>query len=372
MFFTLIQWDYRTIIYGIQEATMDKLSNYRKIKVPVNQLVPGMVIAESLVNDYGSVVIYENTILNKHAIKKLKSLGYNQILIYDIEEQEIEKNANRFSVRYDEGKTLVKDLIKDVGAGEPLDMDKLRSVTSLLLDQFDNNREIIDTIRQVRDINEYTYSHSMNVALLCSLLGKWIGFNDVTIRHLTYAGLLHDIGKVKVPTEILEKPGPLTPEEYEIIKQHPIHGYKMIKDIPAVNKNVLMGVAMHHEREDGSGYPMAAKGHQIHTFAKIIAIADIYDAMTSERCYRSRQTPFEVLEMFENECFGILEPRYRMTFTSNIANYYIGDMVRLNTDEIAEIIHINPFHISKPLIRINNTYIDLAKEKDLKIVELIL
>jgi len=350
---------------------MNNFLHYNKIHVLIDEVVPGMVIAQTLINDFGSVIIYENTILNDYTIKKLKGLGFHKILIYDIEEEEIESNRTHFSIRYDESKELIKDFIKDVGANHPPDMEHIKMISDILTENFGSNREIIETISKIKDVNEYTYTHSINVALLSSILGKWIGLDEITVKQLTQAGLLHDIGKVKISPEILNKPGKLEPEEFEIIKTHPVVGYKMLKDIPNIDRNILLGVLMHHEREDGSGYPINAKSHQIHYFAKIIAIVDIYDAMTSERCYKSRQTPFEVLEMFETESFGTLEPRYRMIFATNIANYYIGDLVRLNTGEIAEIVHINPFHVSKPLLKIDNTYVDLSKEKDLKIVEMV-
>lgn len=128
---------------------------------------------------------------------------------------------------------------------------------------------------------------------------------------------------------------------------------------------------MHHEREDGTGYPMGVKGPQIHDFAKIIAVADIYDAMTSVRIYRGRETPFDVFGLMENGVFGVLNPIIINVFLSNIASYYIGDLVLLTTGDIGEIIYINPRHISQPVVRVGGSYIDLTVERKIKIRELI-
>lgn len=349
---------------------MEELENKKKIEVKIDHLVPGMVIAQSLFNHYGALVIYDRSILNEYSIKKLHRLGYEKVYIYDLSANSIRHNRQQFSANYDQGKLLVKNMIKEVGLGKPVDMDELRGVASLLLDNYDN-RDIINTLSQVRKVNEYIYSHCTNVALLCSMLAKWLKFDPVTIRLLTYTGLLHDIGKTKISNDILEKPEKLTPEEFNAIKKHPIYGYEFIKKIPSINQNILLGVLMHHEREDGSGYPMGLKGDQIHYFAKIVAICDIYDAMTSDHTYKNRQTPFDVLEMFENKCFDILDPKFRMVFTTHIANYYTGDLVKLNTGETAEIIHINPHFIAKPLVRVYDRFIDLSKEVNIKIVEMV-
>lgn len=342
-----------------------------KVQINIKDITPGMMIAQTLTNRYGATIIHDRTILTPNLIQKLINLGYNQVVVYELQEEEIEDNKHKFALYYEQSQVVVKEMIKEVGDGRPIDMEKLRSVSSLLLEQSENNRDIIDAIGQVRAASEYTYTHCVNVSLICMLLGKWLKFDEVSIRLLAYTGLLHDIGKSKISNDILDKPGRLSDKEYDIVKQHPSLGYKILEKIPSMNKNVLMGVLMHHERENGSGYPLGARDNQIHYFAKIVAIADIYDAMTSERMYRPKQSPFTVLEMFENESLSLLEPKYLMTFLSNIANYYIGDLVKLNTGETAEIIYINPHHVSRPLVRIDNSYVDLFEEPSLKIVEML-
>ena len=203
------------------------------------------------------------------------------------------------------------------------------------------------------------------------LIGKWLKYSPDMIKELLQAGLMHDVGKSKVPIEIINKPGALTSEEYEEIKKHPIYGYRILENIPNIHKDICMGVLMHHEREDGSGYPVGAKSSKIHHFAKIIAVADIYDAMTSKRSYKEREAPFKVFELMERHSFGVLDLNVMNAFLSNIAAYYIGDFVRLSNGDIGEIIYINPRQVSKPLIRTEKGYIDMVEDPELHILELI-
>jgi HD-GYP domain-containing protein (c-di-GMP phosphodiesterase class II) len=163
----------------------------------------------------------------------------------------------------------------------------------------------------------------------------------------------------------------LTDEEFEEIKKHVIYGYRLVENIPEVNKAIALGILMHHEREDGTGYTLKANGDQIHEYAKIVAVADVYDAMTSNRVYRAKQCPFEVFESIQNGNFGKLDLRITTTFLNCIANYYIGDLCKLSTGEEAEITYINPINISKPLLKIDNAYLDLTKETTIKITEVL-
>ncbi len=343
----------------------------KKTKINLSDVVPGMIIAQTLTNPFGAIIVHDGTIVTESLIHKLQLLNITKLYIYAVSDKEIERNQPHFSKTYDKGKEMVVDFIKDVGNGKSASLDKLIKISDHLLSHMSHTQEVIDTISSLRTVDEYLYTHSLNVSLLSALLGRWLKFDDATIKLLSFSGLLHDIGKTQIPDEILNKPGKLNPEEKEIMDKHPWLGYKLIENIPSMNKNVLLGVLLHHEREDGSGYPMRFKRNKIDAFGKIIAIADIYDAMTSDRVYKTKNSPFEVLKMFEDQCFGLLDPQYLITFLSNIANYYVGDFVKLNTGDIAEIVYINPHHVSKPLVRIDNSYVDMFHMNSLEIVELI-
>ncbi len=344
----------------------------RKMLININDCRPGMEVAETIFNDLGVVILPQNTILDPHLIRKLHNLNFDRIKIIEREGQFLHvSDTELFKIQYDTNVDTVKTILRDISTGGKIDKESLNSVSESVMERIDENRDIVGCINSIRDVDEYTYSHSVNVSLLCMLIGKWLKLDVKEISLLVEAGLLHDIGKGKIPKEILNKPGKLSEEEFEEMKKHSLLGYRILQENKFTNEDVCKGVLMHHEREDGSGYPLGIKGDQIHKFAKIIAVADIYDAMTSNRIYRIKDSPFKVFELMENHAFGFLDSFVVSTFLNNIAAYYIGDLVMLNTGEKGEIIYINARHISQPVVRVGEKYIDLSLERDVKIVEML-
>ena len=344
----------------------------KKVTVDINQCKPGMQIAETIFNDYGAAIITEDTILDAHILEKLKNLNINKFKVYDEAYNVIKsKSTEIFNAQYKENLQQVKEIMHDISSGRSINIEKMNDISRSIFLRINENRDIVGCINQMRKVDEYTYTHSINVSLLCMLIGKWLKYDLKTIRQLVQAGLLHDIGKIKVPDSILNKPDKLTKYEKEEIAKHALYGYRIVEDFEEIDDNVRKGILMHHEREDGSGYPMGLKGNQINKFAKIIAIADTYDAMTSNRVYKQKESPFAVLEYLEKDSYGFFDTKIVSIFLKNIAAYYIGDYVRLNTGYTGQIVYVNPMCVSKPIIKVGNEYIDLLVEKDLSIIELI-
>ncbi|NLZ83616.1 MAG: HD-GYP domain-containing protein, partial [Clostridiales bacterium] len=218
----------------------------------------------------------------------------------------------------------------------------------------------------IRDYDNLTYVHSMNVSLICNIFGGWLKLPKAEIRNLTLAGLLHDIGKLLIPKEILAKPDKLSNREYEIMKSHSMKGYEVLKDLP-IDINIKYAALMHHERQDGSGYPNRFAKHQINKFAKIVSIVDVYDAMTSNRSYRKGFCPFTVVEDFEREGFIKFDSQYLVMFLERIVESYRHNIVRLSDGREGEVVLINKFALSKPMVRVGEDFIDLTKEHNLRI-----
>lgn len=344
----------------------------RKVFIGVDECTAGMQIAETIYNEYGAVIVAENTFLDSHLLDKIRNLGIFRIKVYEQDENLITANsAELFKAQYKENVDTVKDILHDISNGKSIDLDKVNAVSDSIIVRINENRDIVNCINQIRSADEYTYAHSINVSLLSMLIGKWLRLDYESVRMLTQAGLLHDMGKSKVLPDILNKPGVLTREEFEEIKRHPIYGYRLVEASPDIDEDVKKAILTHHEREDGSGYPIGLKGDQLNIYAKIIAVADIYDAMTSNRAYREKESPFNVFEMMEKSTFGILDSKIVNTFLNNIAAYYIGDMVRLSSGDIAEIVYINPRHISQPLVKLGSGYVDLSTDTRTKILEFV-
>ena len=331
---------------------------------------PGMVLASDIINDYGAVILYQNSILDEYSISKLMKLGLNFVKIYKDYEFKEKKHAV-IEAQYNNNLEEFKEIIWDISCGKTLEMERVSEVSRSISSNFDSIHDLVSCLSKVRSISEYTYAHSLNVSLLCSLLGSWLNLGHKHIEQLSYCGILHDIGKSKMPPEILNKPDTLTEEEFDKIKQHPLIGYKMLEDNKEIRKDVALGVLMHHEREDGSGYPFGFKSERIHYYAKIVAVVDTFDAMTSNRIYKKRQTPFDVLEMYESEYLTKCDAGIMLTFLKHISSYYIGAKVRLSDSSIGEIVYINTNRISRPLIKSKETIIDLSMVPELKIVEML-
>lgn len=343
-----------------------------RVFVSINDCKPGMKIAEDIYNEYGAVIIPDGTVLEGYAYERIKKLGIVRVRIYDDSNKMIEvSGSDLFRAQYKENLNAVKSVLHDISTGKQIDSQRVDQTTDSILSRINENSEIVSCINEMRTTDEYLYSHSVNVALLCMLIGKWLKFDYKKLKSLITAGFLHDLGKSRIPPEILNKPGALSKEEYEEMKKHPVYGYKIAEGLAGLNEDILKGILLHHEREDGSGYPFSLKSDKIHEFAKIIAVADIYDAMTSTRVYRKKQCPFDVIEVISVDNFSTLDNRVTSVFLKNIASYYIGESVRLSNGVLGEIVYINPFNISRPLVKTGDAYIDLATQKNLTITEMI-
>jgi putative nucleotidyltransferase with HDIG domain len=344
----------------------------KTMMINIDKCIPGMKVAKWIHNEYGAIIVARDTILDDHIINKLKNLYIDKIMIYDETDNVIITNSSdAFKVQYNKNVEIIKEILHDISSGKSVDINKIDEITDSIIIKINENSDIVRCINQMRTADEYTYTHSVNVAFLCMLIGKWMNMDIDNIRMLVKAGLLHDIGKSMIDTEILNKPGLLTDQEYEEIKKHALYGYRIIEKLQGVSKEVAMGVLMHHEREDGSGYPMGIRSEQIHGYAKVIAVADTYDAMTSNRVYKEKESPFDALDEIIIKTFGTLDTKCVRAFMNNIASYYIGDRVRLNTGETAVIIYINPANISRPIVKVDEKFIDLSYDYKIRIVELL-
>lgn len=257
-------------------------------------------------------------------------------------------------------KTLQDQLEGFVFEHKPLDFDAMRKSVSSLITPGQTVIQYFDMLHNLRSIDDSVYSHSLNVAMISRILGKWLKWSQSDLDNLVIAGLLHDIGKITIPSEILNKEGKLTDEEFEQIRQHPRAGYELIKDLN-MDSRIKKAALQHHERCDGSGYPMRVEEIMIDDFALIIAIADVYDAMTAARKYRAPLCPFQVIREFEHDGYHKYKTQFLLTFLQQIAATYQNNRVILSDGQAAKIILLNQRSLSEPLVQLNDgSCIDLA------------
>lgn len=343
-------------------------------KIFLHQLTPGAVIAEDIYTSNDQLIIPAGTIATPKTISRLRFYAINAVTVGIPEPVAAPQSAvsitqtpefTGFKTDLQASSKVFKQQLYDLAATKKeLDPSDLLKIVEKPLSNCRNSSHVFDIIHNLREFDDLIFYHSLNVALICNVMGHWLGFSESDIETLTLCGLLHDIGKLTISPDIISKTDKLTPDEYDTIKSHSIAGYNLLRSMN-YNSHIKMSAMMHHERCDGSGYPMGLHGDQIDSFAKIVAIADVYDAMTSARAYREPICPFEAIRIFESEGLTKYDTHYIMTFLEHINQTYIGADVELNNGIIGKVIMMNRFALSKPIIHVNDTYIDLSKEPDL-------
>lgn len=281
------------------------------------------------------------------------------------------KEYKTFSKKFDQNISSLHSALNDcILRSKELNTKQLLKETLTLFSTHTTTISMFDMLHNLRQIDDSTYAHSINVALISRMIGIWLGYPEEDLDILTLCGMLHDIGKCCISNQIISKPAKLTPEEYSEVQKHTLIGYELLKPMK-IDERIKNAALMHHERCDGTGYPMHLKGTNIDDFAAIVSIADVYDAMTANRCYRAGLCPFEVIAQFEHEGLQKYKPQFILTFLNRIANTYINNNVRLNDGTVGEIVFINK-RLTRPTIRIGSErFINLEERLDLYVQAII-
>lgn len=340
----------------------------------------GFFLDQDVKGPNGAMLAKKDNRISPTLIRVLREMGVDSLQIKgDFTEEELlvlkpkmefDEYIQHFTEEYKENLNEIRDMMTSISQGHPLNIETVEDIIEGFMQKGAPRFDVIKCINEMRMSDEYTYTHSLNVSIYSMLLAKCIKLNEQQVTHVMQAGLLHDIGKAKIPKNILNKPSRLTPEEFEIMKTHSTHSYRLLQDAPDIDINVKKAVLMHHEKEDGKGYPLGASGENLHLYARILAIADVYDALTSTRVYKSGMTPYQAFRIFENTGIGHFDYQMMTSFMYNIACFYINDRVMLNDGRECEIVFVSPTRISMPMLRHDSTYIDLTKSPELEIVKI--
>lgn len=368
-----------------------------KSNIDIENVVEGMILAQDLLDDKGRLLIPQDTVLTEDIIKRIKEQTSRKRLVIAYRDKKIGvivEKVNKRLVELHSGQISLTDLKRRLEVKKKMrEMEKTieNTFASLNINESDEtakkeiektvedikknldvNIELLEEITEIKEIDTYLYTHSLNVAILASLIGRWMSLPEKDLDLLVRAGLLHDIGKLKIDPSVLNKPGKLSDAEFEEMKKHSSHSYSMLKQSGYGSEDFLKAVIFHHEKQDGSGYPLGLKDEQIPVHARIIAVADIFDAMTSERVYKKRVSPFKVLEMFQNQTFGKLDLPITMLFVKRFSEYYLGATVVLSNGEIGKIVSLNHYEINKPLLKLEKgDFVDISKKRDLEILDFV-
>lgn len=251
-----------------------------------------------------------------------------------------------------EAEAAVGELLRDARSGRSIDKDKVHETVGNIMDSVFRNRDAITSLARLKSYDRYTFTHSINVCILSTTLGRWLGMDKADIYSLGVGSILHDIGKMLVPEWLLNKRGGYTEEEFRSMQKHTVLGADFLSGTGGVDESSLRVVAHHHERYDGTGYPAGFSGEDINFFARVVAIVDVYDAMTSDRVYRRRIIPSEVLKFMYLKKDPHFGPGLLEKFIQCIGIYPIGSLVELNTGEVALIRSVNRSDLLKPQVLI--------------------
>lgn len=342
----------------------------KKRYMRTRQLKPGMKIDQAIYDRLGRILVARGAILDDYVIESLLKHGVMTVYVQEGEEElsESQKEEQPCPLAQkhieelrsaDRSKVMLSDSVrKRVAEGiqyiynnteSENFADATDSIANDLMSAIEDNDAVAIDINALKTSDEYTFKHSVDVATIAMILAKKMGLSQKEIYEIGVVGLLHDVGKTKVPPEILNKPSRLDDEEFEVMKQHSVFGYKMVKDRKEFNQAISLGVLQHHEKINGKGYPMGVGGNQITQYAKIISVADIYDALVTERPYKkafSQRDAVEMIMSMTNE----LDMDAMKGFMESVILYPVDTVVELSTGEKAKVVKNTPHYIMRPTV----------------------
>ncbi len=331
-------------------------------------LEPGMIIDQSIIDHTGRILINRKTRLNEYMIAALQKMGIGSIYIREGEESEEELTYNispeimekieQVKVP-DVAKVQLKESVKKrVSEGvqflynNPSDaafVSTTQNISQELMNAISENDSLAVDVSALKVSDEYTFKHSVDVATIAMIIAKNQGFSPRAVQQIGISGLLHDLGKSQIPNEVLNKPGRLSDEEFAVMKKHPVIGYQLICAKSDISNECKLGVLQHHEKINGTGYPFGLQSDKIHPFAKILTIADIYDALVTERPYKEAFTPRDAVEMII-AMTGDLDISYIRGFLGSVILYPVGTIVKLSTGEFAKVVENTPNYPTRPTV----------------------
>lgn len=348
----------------------------KKTFVRTSSLKNGMRIEQSIKDKAGRTLICRGTLLDEYMINSMLKMRITGVYIGEGEEEpekpeEPQPKEKEVKISRQAKETIEKNMTADRSKVQLTESVKKRveegiqylynntesqqftnaanSIASDLMKAIMENDAIAVDIDTLKVSDEYTFKHSVDVATMAMIIARKHGLKDKEIYEIGIAGLLHDVGKSKIPNEILNKPDRLTDEEFGIMKQHALYGYRILQEKNDIPESIRMGVLQHHEKINGKGYPLGAGVNQICLYARILSVADIYDALVTERPYKkgfSKRDAVEIIMSMTDE----LDIAAMKSFLGSVILYPVDSNVQLSNGEMAKVVENNPDYILRPKV----------------------
>ena len=323
--------------------------------IRVDNLKDGMINYKTLFGKNNEILLSSGAVIKESYIPKLKDFGYYGIYIEDSLSEGIEASVLIEDKLRFECMNSIKDIYNNASRNKLIEIkviDNLGKYIDEMIDSILANKELFINIIDLKGYDDYTFSHSVNVAVLSLAVGIMLNVSRNVLYKLGMSALLHDIGKIFVPKEILNKKSKLNEEEFAQIKLHPLKGYELLKNNNYVSPYSCIGILHHHEKFNGTGYPMELSGDNISLLGRIIMIADVYDALTSDRPYRKGLFPSEAIEYIMGGGGTLFDPDIVKSFIKIIAPYPVGTSIKLNNNKSGIVVRNYPDFCMRPVIKV--------------------
>lgn len=334
----------------------------------VRNLKGDEILAKNLFDGYGKILLPVGTILNKPYINRIKQSGYCYIYIEDEALDDIKYDNNVESLKQETIQRLpnmFQSIIEGKGDSLKDSLKTINDLTEYIIKEVDINTNLYE----ISKYDHYTYIHCVDTGIMALILGRALNLDVCVLKELGVSSILHDIGKIMVPEEFINKKGPLKKEEFEEVKKHTVYGYKILKNAGVISNYILEGVLQHHERVDGKGYPLGVKGDKINNFAKIISLCDVFTAISANRSYRNRFSPNEAYEYILSNVNVMFDEEVVYNFKNNFYIYPLGVRVKLSNKIEGYVIRQNKSFPDRPVIRVNGS--DIGKSRSYYDIDLL-
>ncbi len=326
-------------------------------KVNLKNVKDGMVTAKPVLGFLGQVLLNADMEIKEKHIYYLKRMGIDSIYVCDSNIKTKVNDPISDETR-SESRALVGQVMKDLDSPNPLkkgimfNEKEVLSIVSRIVEELISNREVLFQLTDIRAKDGYLFAHSVNCCVIATMIGVKMNYDRNTLKILATGSLLHDIGLIIVPQIILKKAGSLSSSEFNKVKEHPRYGYEIFKKTKIYSERAAEVILQHHERNFGQGYPLGLQGKEIASLARIMIVADVYDALTSEKTYRDAYPVHEALDIMiaqGGECFDL---DVLNIFLENVSAYPVGTIVKLSNGEIGMVTANSPGYSLRPVIRV--------------------